>query len=68
VHDLGATEPAPARLVDPLDVDDIADGLSAVLIDDRLRADLARRGAAHASARTWRNAACAHLNLWRSLP
>ena len=50
VHDLGATEPAPARIVDPLDVDDIAGGLAAVLTDDGLRADLARRGAAHASA------------------
>jgi alpha-1,3-rhamnosyl/mannosyltransferase len=68
VHDLGETEPAPARVVDPLDIDDIAGGLVAVLTDDALRADLARRGAAHASARTWRRAAHAHIDLWRSLP
>ena len=68
VHDLGAAEPAPAQIVDPLDVDDIADGLAAVLTDDSVRADLARRGAAYASARTWRDAARAHIDLWRSLP
>ena len=68
VHDLGAAEPASAKIVDPLDVDDIARGLAAVLTDDSLRADLARRGAAYASARTWRDAARAHIDLWRSLP
>ena len=67
VHDLGATEPAPARVVDPLDIDDIAGGLVAVLTDDALRADLVRRGVAHAAARTWRGAAQAHIDLWRSL-
>ena len=67
VHDLGAAEPAAARVVDPLDIDDIAGGLAAVLTDDTLRADLARRGVAHASARTWRGAAQAHIDLWRSL-
>ena len=45
VHDLGEAGPAPARIVDPLDVDDIAAGLAAVLTDDALRADLAARGA-----------------------
>jgi glycosyltransferase involved in cell wall biosynthesis len=68
VHDIGAAEPASARIVDPLDVDAIAEGLAAVLTDDTLRADLARRGAAYASARTWRDAARAHIDLWRSLP
>jgi glycosyltransferase involved in cell wall biosynthesis len=67
VHDLDAPEPAPARVVDALDVDDIADGLATVLTDDAVRADLARRGAAYASERTWRGAARAHLDLWRSL-
>ena len=46
VRDLGAAGPAPARIVDPLDVDDIAGGLAAVLTDDGLRAELASRGAA----------------------
>jgi glycosyltransferase involved in cell wall biosynthesis len=67
VHDLGARGPAPARVVDPLDVDDIARGLTAVLTDGALRADLARRGAAYASERTWQGAAIAHIHLWRSL-
>ena len=67
VHDLDAPEPAPARVVNALDVDDIADGLAAVLTDDVVRADLAQRGAAYASERTWRGAARAHLDLWRSL-
>ena len=67
VHDLGAPEPAPARVVDPLDVDGIASGLAAVLTDDALRADLTRRGTAYAATRTWRGTARAHVDLWRSL-
>jgi glycosyltransferase involved in cell wall biosynthesis len=67
VHDLGAAGPAPARRVDPLDVDDIAEGLAAVLTDDALRLDLARLGTACAATRTWRATARAHIDLWRSL-
>ncbi len=67
VHDLGAPDPAPARIVEPLDVDDIAGGLATVLTDDGVREDLSRRGAAYASARTWRESARGHLALWRSL-
>ncbi len=67
VHDLGEEGPAPARVVDPLDVDDIAAGLAAVLIDDALRADLAVRGSAHARTRTWGSVARQHIALWRSL-
>jgi len=67
VRDLGAEGPAPARIVDPLDIDDIARGLADVLTDDVLRADLGSRGAAYASTRTWRRAARAHIDLWRSL-
>jgi glycosyltransferase involved in cell wall biosynthesis len=67
VHDLGAPEPAPARVVDPLDVDDIARGLVDVLTDAGLRAELARRGRAFAATRTWRATARAHITLWRSL-
>ena len=67
VRDIGALGPAPARIVDPLDVDDIARGLADVLTDDALRAELAGRGAAYASTRTWRGAARAHIELWRSL-
>ena len=68
VHDLGATEPPSALIVDPLDVDAIAGGLAAVLTDDILRADLARRAVDYASVRTWRDAARAHIDLWRSRP
>jgi len=67
VRDLGEAGPAPARIVDPLDVDDIAAGLAAVLTDDALRADLAARGADYARTRTWDAAARAHVELWRSL-
>jgi glycosyltransferase involved in cell wall biosynthesis len=67
VRDLGAIGPAPARIVDPLDIDDIAVGLADILTDDALRADLGSRGAAYASTRTWRAAARAHIELWRSL-
>jgi glycosyltransferase involved in cell wall biosynthesis len=67
VHDLDATGPAAARLVDPLDVDDIADGLTAVLTDDALRTELVGRGTTWVAPRTWRGAARAHIELWRSL-
>jgi glycosyltransferase involved in cell wall biosynthesis len=67
VHDLGAVGPAPARLVDPLKVDDIARGLADVLTDEGLRAELVRRGTGYAATRTWRGAALAHLEVWRSL-
>jgi glycosyltransferase involved in cell wall biosynthesis len=67
VRDLGGSEPAPARLVDPLDVDDIAAGLAAVLTDDALRLELVRRGTAYTAPRTWRATARAHIDLWRSL-
>jgi len=67
VHDLGEAGPPAARIVDPLDVDDIAAGLAAVLTDDALRADLAVRGAAYARTRTWDAAARAHVELWSSL-
>ncbi|HEY5385339.1 MAG TPA: glycosyltransferase family 1 protein [Acidimicrobiales bacterium] len=67
VHDLGAPGPAPARVVDPLDIDAIAQGLTAVLTDDGLRSDLALRGTAYAATRTWRGTARAHVELWRSL-
>jgi alpha-1,3-rhamnosyl/mannosyltransferase len=67
VHDLGETDPPPARTVDPLDVDDMVAGLVAVLTDDALRDDLAARGFLFASARTWQAAAAAHVRLWRGL-
>ena len=67
VNDLGDPAPAPARLVDPFDVDDIASGLGDVLTDDAVRADLVARGAEHARSRTWRATAQQHLDLWSTL-
>jgi hypothetical protein len=67
VHDLGEPDPPPARIVDPLDVDDIAAGLVDVLTDDALRRGLAAQGSSFASARTWQAAAAAHVHLWRGL-
>jgi alpha-1,3-rhamnosyl/mannosyltransferase len=67
VNDLDGDGPPPARLVDPLDVDDIVAGLGAVLTDDALRADLSARGSAHTFPLTWRGAAREHLALWRRL-
>jgi glycosyltransferase involved in cell wall biosynthesis len=64
VHDLGDQAPFAAQVVDPLDIDDIAAGLHSVLTDDRLRSELVVRGTAHASTRTWRAAAEAHVALW----
>jgi alpha-1,3-rhamnosyl/mannosyltransferase len=67
VHDLGEPHFPAARIVDPLDVDDMAAALAAVLTDDTLRRDLAARGSSFASARTWQSAAAAHVRLWRQL-
>lgn len=68
VHDLDQPGPPPVRIVDPFDVDDIAAGLSAVLTDDAVRADLATRGKLFSRERTWAAAAQEHITLWRSLP
>ena len=65
VRDLGESGPAPARLVDPLDVDAIAQGIADVLVDEQVRAELETRGAAHARTRTWLGAARELIALWR---
>jgi glycosyltransferase involved in cell wall biosynthesis len=67
VNDIGAPGPAPARIVDPYDIDDMADGLAAVLTDEPLRDDLTARGARLAGARTWQATAREHIALWRGL-
>jgi len=54
-------------VVDPLDVDAIADGLDRIVNDDELRAELADAGEARCKTRTWEATARAHLELWRSL-
>jgi glycosyltransferase involved in cell wall biosynthesis len=67
VHDLGDPEPAPAVVVDPLDVNGIAAGLAAVLTDEGLRTELSVRGTRHTLPRTWHAAARAHVALWKAL-
>jgi glycosyltransferase involved in cell wall biosynthesis len=67
VMDLDEPGPPAARIVNPFDVDDIATGLTAVLTDDALRSDLVARGGAHARSRTWKAAACRHIELWKRL-
>jgi glycosyltransferase involved in cell wall biosynthesis len=67
VRDLGETGEAAAIVVDPHDVDGIADGLFTVLTDEAVQRDLSTRGAAHAAGRTWRAVAEQHAALWRSL-
>lgn len=67
VHDLGESDPPPARIVDPLDVDGMAAALVAVLTDDTLRNEMSARGSSFASARTWQATASAHVRLWRQL-
>lgn len=67
VRDLGDEGPAPARLVDPFDVEDMARAMCDVLTDDALRSDLAGRGTAFVSDRTWETAARRHVELWRAL-
>jgi glycosyltransferase involved in cell wall biosynthesis len=67
VHDLGQTGEPPAVMVDPLSVDDIAEGLTTILTNEAVRADVGARGQSYALARTWRDVALSHLALWRSL-
>ena len=54
-----------AFLVDPSDVDAIADGLDRVLRDDALRASLVTRGAARVSQFSWGQAASDFVDLYR---
>jgi alpha-1,3-rhamnosyl/mannosyltransferase len=56
-----------ALLVDPLDVEAIADGLGRVLTDAELRACLAERGRRRAAAYTWSRAATATLDILDAL-
>jgi glycosyltransferase involved in cell wall biosynthesis len=56
-----------ACLVDPLDTAAIADGILRTATDEALRATLSANGRARASARTWRQVAAEHINLWRSM-
>jgi glycosyltransferase involved in cell wall biosynthesis len=57
----------PALLVDPTDVEAIADGLVRVATDAELAEGLAARGRTFAASRRWIDTAALHLELWRSL-
>ena len=59
---LPETAGGAALLVDPEDVDAIADGVRRLLEDGALRADLAARGRARAASLTWE--ACARATRW----
>lgn len=57
----------PAFVVDPGDVEAIADGLVRVTEDADLRARLSAAGSVHAAARTWAHTAQAYLDVWEEL-
>jgi glycosyltransferase involved in cell wall biosynthesis len=67
VVDLEEPGPPPALIVDPVDVEAMAEGLIVLATDETVRAELVARGEAHARSRTWRTAAHQHIGLWRSL-
>ena len=54
-------------VVDPLDVDDIADGLISAATDDAARAALVAQGTARTAELTWTTSARAHMALWETL-
>jgi len=57
----------PALLVDPLDTDEIAQGLVRIVSDTALAEALRARGSSWAGSRTWADTAAAHVSLWRRL-
>jgi glycosyltransferase involved in cell wall biosynthesis len=56
-----------ALLFDPVRVDEIADALRRLWIDEALRAELAQRGRARAAALSWRDVARRYRALYRSV-
>ncbi len=56
-----------ALVVDPGDVEALADGLVRVATDEGLRADLVARGTERTAGLTWEASARAHVALWDSL-
>jgi len=64
---IGAGAGTRSLLVDPLDIESIADGLVHATSDEDLRARLVAAGREHASALTWIAAARAHVELWQGL-
>lgn len=62
---LPETAGGAALLVDPLDVDALADGIRRILGDGDLRADLAAKGLERAAAMTWEATARLTLDVYR---
>ncbi|MHC4923684.1 MAG: glycosyltransferase family 4 protein [Planctomycetota bacterium] len=62
---LPETAGGAALLVDPLDVDAIADGVRRLLDDGDLRADLVAKGRSRAAAMTWEETARRTLQIYR---
>jgi glycosyltransferase involved in cell wall biosynthesis len=56
-----------ALVVDPADVDAIAEGICRLASDDELRAALAAKGRDRAASRTWAASARAHVAVWGSV-
>ncbi|HLI15051.1 MAG TPA: glycosyltransferase family 1 protein [Acidimicrobiales bacterium] len=56
-----------AHLVDPLDVEAIAEGLRAVALDEALRRRLVEAGRSRVAGLTWRSAAAAHVAQWEAV-
>jgi glycosyltransferase involved in cell wall biosynthesis len=54
-------------LIDPTDVEDLANALERALVDDRLRADLIERGTQRAAQYTWRRAAERLLDVYQQV-
>lgn len=58
---------AAAKVVDPLDVEGMAEAIVEVGTDEELRSRLAESGRAHAVPLTWATSARRHRDLWESL-
>ena len=65
--DMAPGEDPVAVRVDPLDVEDIAQGLLSAAADEARRAALVAAGRALAATRTWREVARRHVAMWESL-
>ncbi|MHB8440132.1 MAG: glycosyltransferase family 4 protein [Acidimicrobiales bacterium] len=56
-----------ACVVDPTDVENIADAIVKIANDDEARSRLRSEGLRRAASSTWADSAAAHVSLWRSL-
>ncbi len=56
-----------ALVVDPVDVEEMSQGMIRLCADEVLRQKLSEAGRHHASEHTWANSASAHVRLWDAL-